>query len=911
MSKIYRYSIAVIFFLTSLTFAQTYTISGKVNNSATGENLIGANVYIASLSLGAITNTDGFYTITKVAAGTYTIKVSYIGYEPIEEEINVTANMVLNYELTSTTVMLQDVVVAVNRGKDRETPATFTTVGEDELKNKYTTQDVPDLLKTVPGVFTTSNGLGEADILIRGFDAEHIQILINGVPTNDPESQVVYWSNWTGLSNNASSIQVQRGTGVSLMGSGAFGGSINIETGMYSSVPKVTLRGSTGLFVTKGRGGGGSQGRKNADGTGGFQNITPANQNFSFDYTSGQLYGGKLNIFLSYERKAGDSYVAGTYYNGHAWYVGLQSILGNHLLTLNAFGAPQRHNQARTSQDMDLLVSLGLEYNRNNTPYQENYYHKPQFDLHWDWNIGEQQNLNTNAFVTLGNGGGRYLRNDVFDVRSGEIRRKDVSYSTDNKYFGRHARFIYETTGEVLEGYNTADTTYTYAGITKYVSSSSNLITSSFNHSWRNDSQNNHTQFGINTAYTQRVVDWFGFTVGGEARNWNAEHTAQSFDLSYTDPNDEDVVAYFREAQRRYNYDGIVTNLAGFARLMLYPIPEVTIMLDGQYASYNSKVEETPIQVFDFGAGKFTETTYLSTVDLKDSDGYPLYTKDDYERTFNFFQPKAGLNWNINDNWNVYGNFGIAKKEPKVGDWYDRDDGPGANQPVDANGNIMELKEETLTNYEGGIGYYKSNARVTANFFYSKFEDKIESVTNQEGDRVTMNAGNATHYGLELAANVAYSGWDAYLSLSAGSNTWDEMNVSEIFGTDSADVVGKVVPFAPENIYHVGVGYSLTPQIRVGIDGTAWNRYYGNYDNTASLPNFFAINLVVEYAFFLSGARVDLRFNAYNINAREQFTNAAWTRDFNRTDDMAGKYFMNVMQSPMQHYFLTATVTIL
>lgn len=919
MNKAYKLFIVIVFLLSGSLLAQTYTISGKVTNAETGENLIGANVYIASLSLGAITNTEGFYSIEKVPAGTYVIKVSYIGFEPVEEEINITGNMVLNYELTSTSVLLQDVVVAVNRGKDRETPATFTTVGEDKLKSKYTTQDVPDLLKTVPGVFTTSNGLGEADLIIRGFDAEHIQILINGVPTNDPESQVVYWSNWTGLSNNASNVQVQRGTGVSLMGSGAFGGSVNIETGMYSSVPKVTLRGSTGLFVTKGVEGGELDG-KSADGTGGFQNATPVNQNFSIDYTSGQLYDGKLNIFLSYERKAGDSYANGTYYNGHAWYIGLQSILGNHLLTLNAFGAPQRHNQARTSQDLELLERLGREYNRNNTPYQENYYHKPQFDFHWDWNIGDQQNLNTNAFVTFGNGGGRYLRNDEFDVTNGQIRRKEVSVANDWKYFGRHARFIHETTGNTLSGlnYDAANDVYTYSygGITDTVTSSRMLISSTFAHSWRNDSQNNHNQFGMNTAYTNRVAEWIGFTIGGEARHWRAQHTAESFDFSFTDLNDPENVAYYREVQRRYDYDGIVTNLAGFGRLMIYPVPSVTVMLDGQYASYNSKVEENPLEIFDFATGMFTGDTYLATQDLKDSDGNPLFSSDEYERTFSFFQPKAGLNWNINDSWNVYGNYGIAKKEPKVGDWYSRSSGPGTNQPVDDSGNPIELKEETLTNFEGGIGFTHPNARVTLNYFHSKFEDKIESVTNQAGDRVTMNAGNATHSGIELAANGSYAGWDGFLSISVGKNEWDDMNVDVIFGTPAEDVVGKVVPFAPENIYHAGIGYSFTPQFRIGVDGTAWNRYYGNYDNSAALPNYFALNAVVEYAFFLAGARIDLRFDANNITGREQFTQASWDRDFNRTFDptlsnQAGQFFMNVMQAPLQNFFLTATITVL
>ncbi len=339
---------------------------------------------------------------------------------------------------------------------------------------------------------------------------------------------------------------------------------------------------------------------------------------------------------------------------------------------------------------------------------------------------------------------------------------------------------------------------------------------------------------------------------------------------------------------------------------MIYPIPAVTIMLDGQYASYNSKVEETPLRAYDFGAGEFTGTTYLATEDLVDSDGNKIYSKDDYERTFTFFQPKAGVNWNISDSWNVYGNGGIAKKEPKVGDWYDRDDGPGANQPEG-----HDLIAETLTNLEVGVGFFNPSARVTVNYFHSKFEDKIESVTDQEGDRVTINAGNATHSGLELAANGAYEGWDAFISLSIGTNTWDDMNVDEIFGTPSEDVVGKVVPFAPENIYHAGFGYSFTTQFRIGLDGTAWDNYFGNYDNTAKLKDYFSLNAVIEYAFLLAGSRVDLRFNANNITGREQYTNAAWDRDFNRTDDMAGVYNMYVMQAPLANFFLTASVTIL
>ena len=333
-------------------------------------------------------------------------------------------------------------------------------------------------------------------------------------------------------------------------------------------------------------------------------------------------------------------------------------------------------------------------------------------------------------------------------------------------------------------------------------------------------------------------------------------------------------------------------------------------MLDAQYATSIQSVEELPVNIFDYGTGQWTGESFLATKDIKNSDGTNKFADSDYERTFNLFQPKAGVNWNINDNWNVYGNYGIAKKEPKVGDWYARSDGPGVNQPVDDNGDPIELTEETLRSLEFGVGFNSQYANVTANYFNSIFEDKIESVTEQNGDRSTLNAGNATHSGFELSAAGRYKGWDAVLSVTATSNVWDEMNVDEIFGIPAEDVVGKVVPFAPENIYHAGVGYTFSG-LRLGLEADKWDRYYGNYDNTAVLTNFFSLNAVIEYGFILAGSRIDLRFNANNITGREQFQNADWTRDFGRNDALNGQFYMYVQQSPLQNYFLTATVTIL
>ncbi len=896
--------ILVVLMATAMVFGGT--IKGVVKDAKTGDPLIGANVILVGSTMGTTTDEDGAFILDDVPEGKWRVQVSYLGYIDWSKMVTVGKNpVVLEVAMQPTVFEGQEIVVEVNRAEERKTPVAFTEVNADEIMEKYATQDVPDLLRTIPGVFTTSAGLGEAQIYIRGFDAQHIQILINGVPVNDPESQVVYWSNWTGLSGTASSIQVQRGVGASLLGSGAFGGSVNIVTGRFSATPTFTLKSSLVGYYTQG----GYKGTNRvADGLGGSQTYNPFNQAFSIDYVSGLLADGKLNLHLRYERKSGDSYIENTYYNGHSFYVGLQSILGKHVITLNAHGAPQRHNQARTIQDLDLIPRLGREYNRYNHPYQENYYFKPQYELHWDWAISENSYLKVNSFVTTGRGGGRYLRNDYFDVNTGLVTFKSVSEATDAKYFGRHARFVYEMTGKVLTGYNPDDNTFVYNGDTTTVTRASNLISSTYAHSWRNDSQNHHFQYGANFAYQNKINDMITITIGGEGRHWKARHFAQSFDFRMYDPTTGGART-LDEVQYRYDYDGIVTNLSGFGRVLLSPIKGLSIMADGQYARYSYRVEERPIRVYDFAAQKWTNIYYYQTRDLKNDDGTPKYTDDDYKRTYSFFMPKFGISYNVNENINIYANYSISKKEPRTGDWYNRSRGPGANQPKDANGNPIELKPETLTNYEIGLGYYTRYYVLKANYYIMDFTDKIEYVTDQAGDRVTINAGQARHQGLELEAMARYRNLDFRASATIASNKWQEMNVQQIFGIDAEEVVGKVVPFSPQKMYAAELGYNMG-NLRLGLGVNGWQEYYGNYDNTAKLPDFFELNASISYSLQLAGADVDLRLQLNNITNNDNYTRAAWTRDWNRNDQWAGRYRMYVVQAPLFNTFLTAVVNL-
>ena len=896
--------------LPGFVFAANGTITGSVMDSHTGEPLPGANITIVGTTLGTTTGLDGKFELANVPPGTYDLKVSFMGYRSLTKSVMVMADrsVVTDFSLRTIVISGAEVMITANRAVERETPIAFTTLDGGNLANNYTTGDLPDIIKYVPGVFTSTAGLGESELWVRGFEADKVQIMINGIPVNDPESQHVYWSNWTGLSSNVQSVQVQRGVGSSLYGSGAFGGSINIETMGVSPNRGWTFRTSAGFYTTKGVASGPRAGRV-ADGEGGFNTYSPINYNASIRYNSGLLYDGKLNFSFMVERKAGDSYINGTYYDGYSVGLEVQSILNKHMLLFSFIGAPQKHNQTGTVQDLDLIPKLGREYNRYNHPYQENYYFKPQWSLRHEWTISDKQVLMTNVFFTMGRGGGKYLRNDYFDVNTGEVGFKPVSDYDDNKYFGRHARYIHENTGVVLTGYDPDSLTFE----DKPVKYGANLITSTFNHSWLNDSRNWHTQYGLNTYYQHQLNDMVKFVVGGEGRYWICDHYAYSWDFRSHDM-ETGLAQTWHQVQNRYDYTTKVFNTSGFARAMVKPIEDLTIQLDGQYARYNSKVDENPVEIYDFGAGKFTGKSYLTTMDLKNSDGSKVFKADDYERTFSFFSPKVGANYNLTDELNVMVNYAIANKEPKSYQWYNRDKGPGTNQPGGE-----KLEPEKINNLEFGLGYGTSIIGVNVNYYRTDYHDKIESVQSLQGDWTTINAGKSLHQGVELAINGNLGALDFVASTTLAQNRWKDMKVKTIFGAKASEVVDKVVPFSPERMASASVGYHLG-ELRLGLGVNWWDEYYATYTNKytktdgteadAKLPYFFDVSANLNYPIEIGETVIRLRLDLNNITNRTgNYMRASYSKDYNRNDALSGKYHWYVLQAPLRNVFLTTEIS--
>lgn len=101
------------------------------------------------------------------------------------------------------------------------------------IKESNTGKNIPYILQTLPSVVAFSedgSGVGNTSLRIRGTDATRINVTLNGMPLNNPESQEVYWVNIPDISNSLQNIQIQRGVGSSTNGSAAFGASISLKT---------------------------------------------------------------------------------------------------------------------------------------------------------------------------------------------------------------------------------------------------------------------------------------------------------------------------------------------------------------------------------------------------------------------------------------------------------------------------------------------------------------------------------------------------------------------------------------------------------------------------------------------------------------------------------------------------------
>lgn len=147
---------------------------------------------------------------------------------------------------------LDSAVVIVSRA-GALTPMAYTMTSREDLRGKNPSWSLPMAVSLAPSVVVTNEngtGLGNSAMTIRGVKGSQINVTLNGITLNDSESQEVFWVNIPSLTAIISTVQIQRGLGTSASGSGAFGASINMDTGFVTPDPFASADISYGSFNT-------------------------------------------------------------------------------------------------------------------------------------------------------------------------------------------------------------------------------------------------------------------------------------------------------------------------------------------------------------------------------------------------------------------------------------------------------------------------------------------------------------------------------------------------------------------------------------------------------------------------------------------------------------------------------------
>ena len=230
-------------------------------------------------------------------------------------------------------------VGTVDIAKDRKTPVAVSTIKENAIVEKLGNQEFPEMLNTTPSVYATKagGGFGDSKINMRGFTSENIAVMVNGMPVNDMENGKVYWSNWSGISDVTSAMQVQRGLGASKLAIASVGGTINIVTRAADKKKQGTL--SIGL----------------------------ANDGYHkavFSYNTGKSEKGWSSSFLL-SRTSGAMYADGTNFEAYNYYFALGFQPNKqHDLQFTFTGAPQWHHQRGSTS----TIADYIKYSKDDTP---------------------------------------------------------------------------------------------------------------------------------------------------------------------------------------------------------------------------------------------------------------------------------------------------------------------------------------------------------------------------------------------------------------------------------------------------------------------------------------------------------------------------------------------------------------
>lgn len=857
MRKFKNLLIAALLISSTAIFAQT-KLTGKVVDES-NQPLPGASLIVKGTKTGASSDFNGNFTLeTAVASGT--LQVSFVGYLTTSVSFNGNANLG-TITLKPSAESLEEVVVTgvVDVAKERYTPVAVSTIKASEIQEKLGSQEFPEILANTPSVYATKGGggFGDSRVNIRGFEQRNIAVMINGVPVNDMENSAVYWSNWAGLSDVTSAMQVQRGLGSSKLAISSVGGTINVVT-RTSSMKEGGSLGST------------------------FGN--DAYMKFQASYSTGKMQNG-LSASVLLSSTTGDGYVDGTKFEGKNYFIALgYEFNDKHDIQFTFTGAPQWHNQRSFANQLGEYIKYGdpvanepnIKYssdwgylNGKEYAWTRNFYHKPVASLNYDFKISDKTKLSSVFYGSWGRGGG-----------TGNIGKSPFAFKTVDGLVPFDDFVAYNTGTYTFPSGNSTTNLgapllpSTAPGhIGEYVTNRSAGFTrrSSINsHDWYGAVINLNTQltenlkldFGVDArTYTgyhfRNINDRLGADVYYDNVNVNNKPAGRYLYETYSASPSLNPFTDVKEQEKiEYNNNGYVRWLGAFTQLE-YATEKLSAFVQGAVSQQGFKREDTFI--------------YL------ESD--PLY-ETDFENILGG-NIKGGVNYNIDESSNVFVNSGFYSKQPFFNAVY-----PNNQSKVNEN-----LTNEKVLGLEAGYGFRSAIFSANLNVYYTSWKDRYQ----RSGDNAADNVGGyydfagitQIHSGVELEMsarplpNLSLNGMvsigDWNYDGDVTSNRYDTNNTQ--IGTGSTLYLDKVkVGDAAQITASLGARYEIITGLNVDANYRIADKLYASIDparfssetnkGSLELPSYGLMDAGISYKMLLGEDKsksLNFRLNVNNV----------------------------------------------
>ncbi len=180
----------VLMCLALISNAQKASLRGNIYNKLTGEPMSFASVYLKGTQLGDVSDNLGFFNISSIPSGEYTLIISFLGFDTLNIPLTIRGNQIINKQvyMTESSTMLGEVSISGKKQQARtEVKISSLTVTPQEIKSLPSTggeADIAQYLQIIPGVVSTGDQGGQ--IYIRGGSPVQNRILLDGMTIFNP-----------------------------------------------------------------------------------------------------------------------------------------------------------------------------------------------------------------------------------------------------------------------------------------------------------------------------------------------------------------------------------------------------------------------------------------------------------------------------------------------------------------------------------------------------------------------------------------------------------------------------------------------------------------------------------------------------------------------------------------------------